>query len=94
MFAPLPLLGLDFGVRFTPKWSMSSKISVIGGSYENISAVILQTSINARYKITNHVGVLMGITYFNAVVSIDEEKDLTDIAYGYHGLFIGMFAGF
>lgn len=62
-------------------------------NYEDVTATILQTLINGRYKLTNHIGVLMGITYFNAVVSIDEEKNLTDISYGYDGLFIGMFFG-
>jgi hypothetical protein len=36
----------------------------------------------------------MGITYFNAAVTIDDETDKTDVAYGYDVGFIGMHFGF
>jgi hypothetical protein len=36
----------------------------------------------------------MWITYFNAAVTIDDETDKTDVAYGYDGGFIGMHFGF
>ncbi|RKZ91430.1 MAG: hypothetical protein DRQ40_09875 [Gammaproteobacteria bacterium] len=94
IFAPLPMLGMNFGFAFTSKWSMATKISVVGGSYDGISAKVLQTSINARYKLTNHVGILTGITYFVSSICIDDKSDVTDITYNYAGAFIGMHFGF
>ena len=94
VFAPLPMIGLNFGFSFTPKWSLSTRISVVGGSFGDISASVLQTSINGRYKLANNIGILMGITYFNAAVTIDDETYMTDISYGYDGGFIGMHFGF
>ena len=86
--------GLNFGYSFTPKWTLFTEISVVGGSFGDVSASVLQTSINARYRFTEHVGLLIGITYFDAKITIDNETDITDITYGYNGGFIGMHFGF
>jgi hypothetical protein len=94
VFAPLPMVGLNFGFSFTPKWSLATKILIVGGSCDDVSANVLQTSVNALYKFNENIGLLMGITYFNAAVTIDDETDKTDIAYGYDGGFIGMHFGF
>lgn len=94
IFAPLPMFGMNFDFGFTPKWSMATKISIVGGSYDGISAQVLQTSINARYRLTNHVGILTGITYFISSINIDDKTDVTDITYNYGGAFIGMHFGF
>lgn len=94
IFAPLPLIGLNFGFSFTPKWSVATKISLVGGSFGDVSAGVLQTSINTLYQFNQHIGLLMGITYFNADVEIDDEADVTDVSYGYTGAFIGMHFGF
>jgi hypothetical protein len=94
VFVPLPLVGLNFGFSFTPKWSVGTKISLVGGSYEDVSAVVIQTSINSRYQFSARSGLLMGITYFDADVSIDDVADITDISYGYTGAFIGAHFGF
>ena len=94
VFAPLPLLGLNLGFSFTPKWSVSVKNSLIGGSYNDISARVLQSSMNVLYKVNNHVGILMGLTYFKAAVTIDDETKVTDVSYDYDGAFIGMHFGF
>lgn len=94
VFAPLPLIGLDFGFSFTPEWSMSTKISLVAGSFDDVSAGVLQTSINSRYQFTKHTGLLLGMTYFNADVTIDDETEVTDISYGYSGAFFGMHFAF
>lgn len=94
VFAPLPLIGLNFGFLFTPKWSLTTKISFVGGSFGDVRAGVLQTSINARYKLASNIGVLIGITYFDAAVSIDDETDITEVSYSYDGGFIGMHFGF
>lgn len=59
-----------------------------------VSAGVLQTSINARYKIASNIGVLIGITYFDAAVSIEDETNITDVSYNYDGGFIGLHFGF
>ena len=90
VFAPLPLLGLNFGYSYTPKWRLSTRISLVGGSYDDISATVLQTSIKSVYQFSKHVGLILGLTYFNADVSIEEEAKIKEVSYGYTGGFIGM----
>lgn len=90
MFAPLPLIGLDFWFSFTPEWSVSTKASFVAGSYGDVSAAVLQTAINAQYKFTDHVGLVFGLTYFDADIEIEDNIEKIDIAYGYDGGFIGM----
>ena len=94
IFAPLPLIGLNFGYRYTPKWKLSTRISLVGGSYDDISATVLQTSIKSVYQFSKHVGMILGITYFNASISIEDETSVKDITYGYTGGFIGMHFGY
>jgi len=90
VFAPLPMIGLNIMYSFTPKWSMGTKVTFVGGSYEDVSANVLQTSINTRYRFTQHVGLLFGLAYFDATVNIDDGVEETDITYGYNGAYIGL----
>lgn len=94
VFAPLPLIGLNFGFNFNPEWAVDTKISLVGGSFEDVSAAILQTSINSQYRLSKHTALLVGLTYFNADVTIDDETDITDVSYGYTGAFLGLHIGF
>jgi hypothetical protein len=94
VLAPLPLLGLNFGFNFTPDWGIATRISLIGGSYQDVSASVVQTTINSRYRFSKHTGLLLGLTYFDAEVDINDKDELTEISYGYTGAFIGMYFGF
>ena len=90
VFAPLPLIGLDFWYAFTPKWSLITKVAFVAGAYEDVSAGVLQTSINALYNFNDHIGLLFGLAYFDADVVIEDDVEKIDVAYGYDGGFIGM----
>jgi len=90
VFAPLPLIGLDLLYAFTPKWSIATKVAFVSGSYEDVSAGVLQTSLNSLYNLTEHVGLVFGLAYFDADVVIEDDLEKTDISYGYDGGFIGM----
>lgn len=90
VFAPLPLIGLDLWYSFTPKWGINTKVAFVSGSYEDVSAGVLQTTVNALYRFTDHVGLAFGLAYFDADVVIEDDVEKIDIAYGYDGGFIGM----
>lgn len=90
VFAPLPVLGLDFSFSFTPRWHMNTSVAFVGGSYQDISASILTTSINARYDFTKYLGGVVGIAYFDAKVDIDEETTFQEVAYSYSGVYGGL----
>ena len=92
--APLPLIGLNFGFGFTPQWSVAARVGLVGGSYEDVSAFVLESTINSRYQFSDHVGLLLGLTYFDADVDIDDDDDLTEVSYAYQGAFIGIHVGF
>jgi hypothetical protein len=90
VFAPLPLIGLDFWFSFTPEWSMATKVAFVAGSHEDLSAVVLQTGINAQYKFSRHVGGVLGLANFAADIVIEDDIEKQEISYAYGGLFIGM----
>ena len=90
VFAPLPLIGLDLWYSFTPRWGINTKVAFVAGSYEDVSASVLQTSLNAQYRFTDHIGLIFGLAYFDADVVIEDNIDKKEIAYGYDGGFIGM----
>ena len=90
VFAPLPLLGIDAWYFFTPKWALGTKISLVAGSYQDISALVLDTTVRAKYQFTKNIGMSLGITYFNAEVTIDEPDLKTEVDYGYDGIALGV----
>ncbi|UCB55919.1 MAG: hypothetical protein JSW45_05155 [Thiotrichales bacterium] len=90
VFAPLPLIGVDLWYSFTSKWGINTRVAFVAGSYEDLSASVLQTGLNAQYRFTKHVGIAFGLAYFDADVVIEDDIEKTDIVYGYDGAFIGM----
>lgn len=90
VFAPLPLIGVDLSYMFTPKWGITTKVGFVAGSYEDVSATVLQTNIHAHYRFTNNIGLLFGLAYFDADVVIEDELEKTNVVYGYDGGYIGM----
>jgi hypothetical protein len=90
VFAPLPMIGLDFWYAFTPKWALATKVTFVVGSYEDVSASVLQTGINAQYRFTDHIGLLFGLAYFDADIEIEDDLEKKDISYGYDGGYVGM----
>ena len=94
IFAPLPLLGFNLGFSFTPKWSVTTRFSLVSGSYQETSATLWQVSVNSLYRFNDHLGGLLGLTYFDASVDIDDDDELTEVVYRYNGAFIGLHLGF
>lgn len=92
--APLPLFGLSFWFAFTPQWSISSDISLITGEYQGVSATVIATDLNARYRFSPHFGGVVGISYFDADVVIDDAESQTDVIYGFDGIYLGIHALF
>jgi hypothetical protein len=69
---------------------MATKVGFVAGSYEDLSAVVFQTGINAQYKFNKHVGGVLGLTSFAADVVIEDNLEKQDISYAYDGLFMGL----
>ena len=90
VFAPLPLIGLNFWFSFTPEWSMSTKVAFVAGTFNDLSAVVIQTGINAQYKFTKHIGGVIGLASFDADVVIEDSVEKQNINYAYDGLFMGL----
>jgi len=90
VFAPLPLVGLDFWFSFTPEWSMATTVGFVAGKYDDLSAVVVQAGINAQYRFSRHIGGVIGLTSFSADVTIEDSDEKKDIDYAYDGLFMGI----
>ena len=90
VFAPLPLIGLDFWFSFTPEWSMATTVGFVAGKYDDLSAVVVQAGINAQYKFSKHIGGVIGLTSFSADIVIEDSDEKQEIDYAYDGLFMGV----
>ena len=90
VFAPLPLFGLQFWYAFTPQWGIETKVAFVAGQYQETKAWVMNSTINARYQFNKNVGGVLGVTYFDADVTIEDSEERTDINYGYDGLFLGL----
>ncbi len=94
VYAPLPLIGLDYQFNYTKKLAVSAKVLVVGGKYQEIKAGVVQTTLNSTYQVTEHIGLRLGLTYFDASIEIDDPKALYKIEYGYKGLSAGVHFAF
>ena len=70
VFAPLPLFGLQFWYAFTPQWGIETKVAFVAGQYQETKAWVMNSTINARYQFNKNVGGVLGVTYFDADVTI------------------------
>jgi hypothetical protein len=89
-FAALPLIGLDYWSSVTDRWFIGAKVAAIKGSYDKISATVVEASIRARYKMTNRVSLITGVNYLRADVTIKKTSSIRDTRYGYDGVFLGL----
>jgi len=94
LFVPLPLIGLNFRYNYTKDFAISTNVSFVAGAYQNVKAGILQTNFNVLYNITDHIGLLLGITYFDADIMIEKETLEHRISYGYQGATVGLHFAF
>ena len=90
VFAPLPLIGLNFSFRITNRWDFATRVAFVAGSHDDLSANVFQTSIHALYRVNRHFGFVMGLTYFDADVVIEDDLEKQEISYGYDGAYVGM----
>jgi hypothetical protein len=93
-FAPIPLAGLDAWFSLTSKWSFGARAAFVAGEVSDVRAVIIESSIRAKYDFNEHVGLIMGINYFDGDITINQTDLKTEINYGFEGLMLGLDVGF
>jgi hypothetical protein len=93
-FAPIPLAGIDAWFAVTDKWSFGARAAFVAGEVSDVRAVILESSIRAKYEFNEHVGLFMGINYFDGDITINQVDLKTEINYGFDGLMLGVDVGF
>jgi hypothetical protein len=90
LLIPLPVLGIDFFFAVTPKWALGSRFAMIGGNYKDTSALVFDARIQARYQMTPHVALMLGVNYFNGDIDINDDDERQEIRYGYDGFALGL----
>ncbi|TVZ41201.1 hypothetical protein P886_0543 [Alteromonadaceae bacterium 2753L.S.0a.02] len=90
VFAPLPLFGLDFWWAYTSRWGLGSKIAFVGGSYADVKAVVVDTSIRGIYRMSKHFEAFVGVKYFSGDITINDAPYRNEIKYGLNGLIGGI----
>ena len=93
-FAPIPMIGLDAWFAITDKWSFGARASFVAGEVSDVRALILESRIRAKYDFNEHIGLLMGLLYFDGDVTLNDTDRKTEINYGFEGLFFGLDVGF
>jgi hypothetical protein len=92
--APVPLVGIDAWFALTNKWAFGARAAFVAGEVSDVRAVIAESSIRAKYEFNEHVGLIMGLNYFDGDITINEPDVKTEINYGFEGLFLGLDVGF
>lgn len=89
-FVPLPLIGLDYWSRVTDEWFLGGKVSFVYGSYNEVTALVVDAALRARYQMTDHVSLVTGVNFLSADVEIKRTGTIRDVSYGYEGLYLGL----
>lgn len=90
ILAPLPLLGIDAWFAVTPKLAIGAKASIVGGSYDDVSALVIQSKIRARYSLGERFALNMGLNFLDADITIDRSDRTSDVRYGFSGVTVGL----
>ena len=90
VFAPLPIFSIDAWSNFTRRWALGTRVSIVSGSYQGVSALIVDTTVRAKYQFNKSLGLTFGLTYFVGNVDIDEPDLKTEVDYGYDGVALGL----
>lgn len=93
-FAPIPLIGIDAWFAVTDRWSFGARAAFVAGDVSDVRAVIIESSIRAKYAFNENVGLIMGINYFDGDITINATDQKTEINYGLDGLLLGIDVGF
>lgn len=93
-FAPIPLAGIDAWFALTEKWSFGARAAFIAGDVSDVRAIITESSIRAKYEFDEHIGLFMGINYFDGDITINDVDVKQEINYGFEGLMLGVDIGF
>ena len=93
-FAPIPLAGIDAWFALTDKWLFGARAAFVAGEVSDVRALIVESSIRAKYEFNRHVGLFMGVNYFDGDITINGADDKQEINYGFEGLMFGIDVGF
>ena len=93
-FAPIPLAGIDAWFALTDKWSVGARAAFVAGEVSDVRAVITESSIRAKYEFNEHIGLIMGINYFDGDITINDVDEKQEINYGFDGILLGVDIGF
>jgi hypothetical protein len=93
-FAPIPLAGIDAWFALTDKWSFGARAAFVAGDVSDVRAVIIESSIRAKYAFNDNFGLVMGINYFDGDITLNDTDRKTEINYGFEGLMLGIDVGF
>lgn len=89
-FAPLPLFGLDYWTRVTNKWYLGGKVAFITGSYDDVSALVVEAALRARWRMTDRTSLITGVNFMSADVDIKRTDTIREISYGFEGVYLGL----
>jgi hypothetical protein len=93
-FAPIPLAGIDAWFALTDKWSFGARAAFVAGDVSDVRAIITESSIRAKYEFNEHIGLFMGINYFDGDITINDADEKQEINYGFDGIMLGLDVGF
>jgi hypothetical protein len=88
-FAPLPLFGLDYWTRVTDKWYLGGKVAFITGTYDDVSALVVEAALRARWRMTDRTSIITGVNFMSADVDIKRTATIREISYGFEGVYLG-----
>ena len=88
--APLPMLGLQFWAKASKNWTLGSRLTVVGGEVNDVQGFVVEADVTARYRLSKHVGLILGASYFNGGLELTNTDEQKQMSYGYDGVYVGL----
>lgn len=89
LFAPFPLLGVDYWSRVTDRWHVGGEFTFIAGSYNNTEALVFNVALRTRRQLTERLGAEFGLSILSADAEVTRPNTVRDIKYAYEGVYVG-----
>lgn len=91
---PLPVLGLVYDYRFTPRFSVDLRAQIFRLNYEDIDGSLDNLSASLQYAFTPKVAVFAGYNYYSIDVDANRAHWRGSFDFGYKGPWAGVTVGF
>jgi hypothetical protein len=91
---PLPVIGLAYQYRFTPRLILDTRAQIFRLEYDNIEGALNNLSASLQFAFNRHFAAFVGYNYYSIDVDADADHWKGSFDFTYRGPWAGLTVGF